>query len=492
MKLRNMVWLVCLALVVCLIVVGCDASLQPQQQTAQPIQAEQATQTEIPPQGTPAVEEPIGQSEPEELQRNEEGEGYFGSLSVEGGALTDGNGSVVQLKGVSSHGLSWFPQFVNEDAMRQMKEEWGCNVFRLAMYTEEYNGYCSGDEANRETLKELIDTAVRAAEELKLYIIIDWHILSDNNPLLHKDEAVAFFREMAEKYSDKDHVIYEICNEPNGDTSWEDIREYAEEVIPVIREHTEAVVLVGTPTWSQDIDRAVENPLTGYDNIMYTLHFYAATHKEELRSKMAEAALAGLPVFVSEFGICDASGNGAVDEAEADLWLERINEYNISYVMWNFSNKDESSAMITATSTKTSGFIADDLSQAGKWFVGRMGGELPQVVDEEEGQTDKTDDAVRAVLANSWESNGGVAYQYVATVQNNTDGELSTWKLRLVFNQDIELQDGWNGEYNITGDTLTITPMEYNAVVAQGGAVSDIGFILESAPGLELLEAVME
>ena len=119
---------------------------------------------------------------------------------------------------------------------------------------------------------------------------------------------------MATEFKNNDNVLYEICNEPNGNVKWDkDIKPYAEEVITKIRAiDPDSVIIVGTPTWSQDVDIVANNPITDYENIMYTLHFYAATHKEDLRNKLKNAHETGLPIFVTEFGISDASGNGTI------------------------------------------------------------------------------------------------------------------------------------------------------------------------------------
>ena len=289
-----------------------------------------------------------------------------GALRVEGARLTGSNGEPVQLKGVSTHGLAWFPDYVNEECFRQLHEEWKANVIRLAMYTAESGGYCS--DGDREFLKQLIRDGVAYAKSQDMYVIIDWHILSDSDPNMHKDEAKDFFSEMSSEYAGECHVLYEICNEPNGETSWGDIKSYAEEVIGVIRSNDEdAVILVGTPNWSQYVDQAAADPITGYDNLMYTLHFYAATHTDDLREKLSRAVEDGLPVFVSEYGICDASGNGAVDEEQADRWAALLDRYGISYVAWNLSNKDESSALFNSSCSKVSGFVPEDLSESGRW-----------------------------------------------------------------------------------------------------------------------------
>ena len=291
-----------------------------------------------------------------------------GRLHVKGTKLVDKKGHEVQLRGVSTHGLSWYPQYVNDKCFAQLHDKWGANVVRLAMYTEEYNGYCSGDAKNRSDLKKLIKKGVKLAKKHKMYVIVDWHILSDGNPNSHKKEAKAFFREMSREFKGYNNVIYEICNEPNNGTSWKEIKSYARSVISTIRKNDKkAVIVVGTPTWSQDVDQAAADPIKG-DNIMYALHFYAATHKTDLRNKMTAAISKGLPVFVTEYGICDASGNGAIDKKEADRWIQTMDEYGVSYIAWNLSNKQESSSIIKSSCPKVSGFKKSELSDEGRWL----------------------------------------------------------------------------------------------------------------------------
>lgn len=291
-----------------------------------------------------------------------------GRLHVKGTKLVDKKGHEVQLRGVSTHGLSWYPQYVNDKCFAQLHDKWGANVVRLAMYTEEYNGYCSGDAKNRSDLKKLIKKGVRLAKKHKMYVIVDWHILSDGNPNSHKKEAKAFFREMSREFKGYNNVIYEICNEPNNGTSWKEIKSYARSVISTIRENDKkAVIVVGTPTWSQDVDQAAADQIKG-ENLMYALHFYAATHKADLRNKMTAAINKGLPVFVTEYGICDASGNGAIDKEEANRWVQTMDEYGVSYIAWNLSNKQESSSIIKSSCSKVSGFKKSELSDEGRWL----------------------------------------------------------------------------------------------------------------------------
>ena len=292
-----------------------------------------------------------------------------GKLAVSGTDLVDASGSKFQLKGVSTHGLTWFADFVSKDTYQYFKDSFGINLVRFAMYTDtgDSYGYCSG--GNKSEIEELLGKGVDAATDLGLYVIIDWHILNDNDPNMHIDDAKDFFDRISKKYASYGNVIYEIANEPNGGTTWDSVKSYAETIIPIIRNNApDAIIIVGTPTWSQDVDVAAADPITDQTNLMYAVHFYAATHKDDLRNKVQSALDSGLPIFVSEFGLCDASGNGSIDYDQSDAWFDLINDKNLSYAAWNISNKAETSSLFDSSCTKTSGFTDDDLSDSGRYI----------------------------------------------------------------------------------------------------------------------------
>lgn len=294
-----------------------------------------------------------------------------GRLQVSGTKLTDESGNIIQLRGVSTHGISWFPDYVNYDAFATLRDDWGANVVRIAMYPEEYNGYLSGGD--KAALKQIIDNGVNYATELGMHVIIDWHVLN-YAPSRHTQEACDFFAEMASKYSDHDNVIYEICNEPVGADWNSDIKPYAETVIGTIRQFDDhSLILVGTNTWSQDVDSVVGNTLDD-GNVMYVAHFYAGTHKENIRNKISTALNAGVPVFISECSICDASGNGGIDYASANEWLDFMNSNQLSFIAWSLSNKAETSALISSGCSAKSGWSDGDLSETGRWFKRAISG----------------------------------------------------------------------------------------------------------------------
>jgi endoglucanase len=438
-----------------------------------------------------------------------------GALRVRGTQLVDQYGNAVQLRGVSTHGLAWFPQYVNQACFRQLRQNWGANVVRLAMYTAEGGGYCS--DGNQQELRALVKQGVDYARAADLYAIVDWHVLNDPHgsagdaDFFHTGEAVGFFDSMSQEFASYNNVIYEICNEPNGNTTWQDVKQYAEQVIPVIRANDpDAVILVGSSTWSQEIDKPLADPLP-FANLMYTLHFYAATHKSDLRNRMVTCIKGGLPVFVSEFGICDASGNGTIDEAEADAWLQELNRYQVSWCQWSLCNKGESASIISSSCGKVSDFAQGDLSQSGRWLLHALNSEsLPDAYEGGSGSSGGsgslggsssggssaatatqaqsfTSDSLSCTLtlSNSWEEGGMTCYQYDLAI-TNTGAARSSWHVDVPFGAPIELLGSWNGSYAVSGSTLRIDNANYNGTLAAGQTLSGIGFQVKAAPGLTL------
>lgn len=290
-----------------------------------------------------------------------------GRLSVKNGQLVDKSGKGYQLRGMSTHGLTWFPEFVNESAFKTLRDDWNTNIVRLAMYVDEWgNGQCY--MGNKSGSLELLEKGVDICIKLDMYVIIDWHVLNPGDPSKYTNEAKSFFETVSKRYAKYPNVIYEICNEPNGGASWSsNIKPYAEKIIPVIRKNApNSVIIVGTPTWSQEIDKPLSDPLN-YKNVMYAFHFYAATHAG-LRSNVENCVAQGLPVFVSEFGTCDASGGGANDFNETQKWLSYFDKQGISYCNWSICNKDETCSVLRPGTSANGNWSESDLTENGKWI----------------------------------------------------------------------------------------------------------------------------
>ena len=294
-----------------------------------------------------------------------------GKLAVESTDLVDEKGEKIQLRGVSLHGITWFPEFVDEDLFKQISDDWDANLVRLPVYSTVYT-------EEKEDCLELTRKGIEAAIASDMYVIVDWHVLEDMDPNVHINEAHEFFSIIAAEYPDCPNILYEICNEPNGETTWSDVRKYAYSIIPLIRGYSpDAVVLVGTPNYCKDLESVARNTLK-IDNIMYSLHFYAATHKEDLRQVYTASQSRGLPVFVTECGISEASGTGTVDFVSAASWFSLLKDYNTSYAVWSLSNKNETSALLVHYYNSPDPVTENDLTRAGIWVRDLLRGEDPR------------------------------------------------------------------------------------------------------------------
>lgn len=286
-----------------------------------------------------------------------------GKLKVKGAYLYDKNDEKFMLYGMSTHGMTWFPTYVNKEGFKTLRDDWNTNCVRLALYPRENMGYCAG--GNQAYLKKLVCSGIEAATELGMYVMVDWHVLNYNpNDLLQ--EAMVFFNEISQIYANYDNVIYELCNEPVG-AKWETaIKPYAEKLIPVIRKNApDSLIVCGTNTWSQELEGPLNDPLK-IENVMYAFHFYADTHRDSFRSKVANCIESGLPVFITEFGTCNSSGNGGFTIPQSELWFELIEKYNISHMNWSLANKAETASVIRPDCSKVSDWDESELTESGK------------------------------------------------------------------------------------------------------------------------------
>ena len=301
----------------------------------------------------------------DDVVENRDGIAAHGQLSVTDGKLTDAAGNSFQLRGLSTHGICWYPQYINAGAMKTVKEAGG-NVIRIAMYTQPEGGYLSDPEYNT----FLVTQAIENAKAMDMYVLIDWHILDDGDPNGHVTEAITFFDRIASSYPNDPAVIYEICNEPNG-VIWEEVSNYAYAICPVIRQYSPgAVIVIGTPSFSSDLSGPLLTPFPE-ENIMYSYHYYAGETDEY--AALENAVEAGLPVMVSEWGTGnDSSGTAALKEGQE--FAEYLNRNGISWCAWSLCNKDEVYSVLRPDCSKTEGFTEGDLTEVGKLAFSAMGG----------------------------------------------------------------------------------------------------------------------
>ncbi|OLF05363.1 cellulase [Actinophytocola xinjiangensis] len=296
-----------------------------------------------------------------------------GQLRVCGVKLCDSSGSPVQLRGMSTHGLQWYSQCVNDASLDALSGDWGADVLRISMYVQE-DGYETDPAGFTDRVSGIIDEATARG----MYAIVDWHMLDPGDPYYNLERAKTFFTEIARRHNGNTNLLYEIANEPNG-VPWSRIKSYAEELIPVIRAvDPETPILVGTRAWSSlgvsdgaDESEVVNNPVNA-SNIMYTFHFYAASHRDEYLGALSRAA-DRLPMFVTEFGTQTYSGDGANDFAMAQRFLDLMADKQISWTNWNFSDDFRSGAVFeTGTCPGGPYTTPERLKPAGEWIRDRI------------------------------------------------------------------------------------------------------------------------
>ena len=281
-----------------------------------------------------------------------------GALRVAGARIVGQDGKPVSLAGNSLFWSQFIGGFWNADCVNWLKQDWQAAIVRAAMGVEG-GGYLEHPAEERARVERVVDAGIAAG----LYVIIDWH---DHHAEAHTKEAVAFFQAMAKKYGHSPNVIYEIYNEPLR-VSWHDgVKPYAEQVIAAIRAIDPVhLIVVGTPRWSQDVDLAADDPIKA-DNVAYALHFYAGTHKQGLRDKAERAMKSGAALFVTEWGTCNANGNGKVDEASTAEWMAFMRQWGLSHCNWAVSDKQEAASIVVPGAAVTGGWKDAELTASGK------------------------------------------------------------------------------------------------------------------------------
>lgn len=261
-----------------------------------------------------------------------------GQLRVEGTQLVDSKGAPVQLRGVSMGWHNMWPRFYNQGTVDRLTGDWGADLVRCSVGVAHLD---SGFDCDSVAAYAVVDSIVQGAVRNGAYVLVDFH--SHPNKLA---DAKRFFTHVAGKYGHLPNIMYEIWNEPT-EVPWSECKAYAEELIPVIRAlDPDGIVVVPTPRWDQEVDKAADDPIAGVPGLLYSLHYYAATHTGWLRDKAQYALDKGLPLIMSECASMLHTGDGVVDTKEWDEWMRFADEKGISWAAWSISDKDETCSML--------------------------------------------------------------------------------------------------------------------------------------------------
>lgn len=290
--------------------------------------------------------------------------GQHGALRTAGNRIVNQHGVAPQLRGMSFSWSIWEGQkYYNTDVVDWLVDDFNVSLIRLSMAIEPDGGYLQQPEKQARLISQIADRGI----ERGIYVIIDWH---DHNADKNIEQATSFFAEMAKQYAGIPNIIYEIWNEPERQP-WPTIKEYAIAVIDEIRQHdSENLIVVGSPHWDQDVDVTANDPITGYDNIAYSFHFYASdpNHQDNLRQKAETALAKGLPLFVTEWGVGESNGNGVFDEEKTNRWMEWMEKHQLSWANWNITDKDETTAILVPGAPISGSWTPAQLTPAGRYI----------------------------------------------------------------------------------------------------------------------------
>ena len=287
-----------------------------------------------------------------------------GALTVKNSKIVNSTGIAPQLRGISFSWSIWQGQkYYNHAVVDWLSNDFKVDIIRAAMAVEPNNGYLQRPQFQQKLIEDLVDRAVKDG----IYVLIDWH---DDHGFKHIEQSKQFFAAMAKKYNGTANVIYEIWNEP-ARVSWDTVKNYAIQLIGEIRKYdSKNLIVVGCPHWDQDVDIAAADPITGFENIAYSFHFYASdpNHQKGLREKADKAIKLGLPLFVTEWGVGEANGNGKFDMAENETWLTWLERNQLSWVNWNITDKEETTAILMPSAPINGGWTKEQLTPAGNYI----------------------------------------------------------------------------------------------------------------------------
>lgn len=287
-----------------------------------------------------------------------------GQLKVQDGIMVNQKNEAPQLRGIS---LSWSVwggrKYYNPEVVNWLADDFKVSLLRVSMAIEPDSGYLKDPVGQEKMVTKVIDAGIAKG----LYVLIDWH---DHHANKNVKQAKAFFSKMARRYAGVPNVIYEVWNEPEKE-EWSTIKNYAVEVIREIRKHDQKnIVVVGSPFWDQHVDVAAKDPIRDQQNIVYAFHFYASdpNHQAGLMAKADEAIRLKLPLFVTEWGVGEANGDGVFDMQKTDNWMQWMEKNKLSWANWNITDKKETTAILTPGANAKGNWTATELSPAGQYI----------------------------------------------------------------------------------------------------------------------------
>jgi len=273
-----------------------------------------------------------------------------GGYYVNGNTICTADGVPHLLHGVDRPSLEWQPDGDNlSQADFALMATWKANVVRIALNQDFWLTASPLHDAGYATL---VDSSVAWAEAAGMDVILDLHwsdagVLGSCAPesgcqkKMADLNSLAFWSEVAARYQDDGHVMFELYNEPHDIpwTTWRDgglVDGYQAAGMQQLYDAVRAagarnLVLIGGVNWAFDLSGVANNPVAGY-NIAYATHPYDVGGRPPSTWDRNWGYLTRTdPVVVTEFG--NATGTCTTDysdqlikyaDAYAASWTARV------------------------------------------------------------------------------------------------------------------------------------------------------------------------
>lgn len=275
-------------------------------------------------------------------------------VRVEGNKLVTADGKTLVFRGLNASDPDKLEKSGHWDKsyFEEMKR-WGATLVRFPVHPTAWRN------RGKDQYLQLLDKGVNWANELGLYVIIDWHSIGNlknemyQNPMYEttQKETFEFWRTIADHYKDNSTVaFFELFNEPTvmggklGTCSWDEWKKLMEETITIIRANGgKAIPLVAGFNWAYDLKEVAQNPINA-PGIAYVSHPYPMKREKPWEDKWTADwgyVAQKYPVVLTEIGFCGPDDKGAhvpviSDESYGDAITKYCDTNGISYVVWVF------------------------------------------------------------------------------------------------------------------------------------------------------------
>jgi endoglucanase len=296
-----------------------------------------------------------------------------GKLTKKGKYLVDADNRQMEIRGIGTHHILQYNNLHTIDSLTALRG-YCVNCLRISVYLEDYAFASSDDQtaygylSHPQDTKAAIETIVDICTELGMYVLLDWHVYSyganqqgiTGTAILHQTEAEDFFEYYSEKYKNSQNIMYEICNEPYSINASQ-CMSFIQSIRSIIRENDPTAVIVmnrasdGIPALYTAMSQA------GITDVFISQHQYG---KSVVSQYDGWWNTNNYPLFNTEWGNSNSSGDGTGVDAYAEALLNWHHESGVPHAFWKFTDQTMATSVLVNRGIINSPYYVDGFSDA--------------------------------------------------------------------------------------------------------------------------------